>query len=157
VPGFAAAVTCIDGRFHAALVAWITRELDVEHVDLITAPGVSSSLAAAEEKATREVVDHLAPSLGAHGSEVVVVAAHHGCAADPSDDATQVSALPAAAAHLRAALHRRSGVGSADPHVLAVHLGADGHVEVVGSPVGQARSAAPNAVLNRRHQITTVS
>jgi hypothetical protein len=157
VPGFATAVTCIDGRFHAPLVAWITRELDVEHVDLITAPGVSSSLAAAEEKATGEVVDHLAPSLGAHGSEVVVVAALHGCAADPSDDATQVAALPDAAAHLRGALRRRSRAQSAGPHVLAVHLGADGAVEVVGSVPGHARSAAPNDVLNRRHQITTVS
>jgi hypothetical protein len=156
MPGFAAAVTCIDGRFHAPLVAWITRELDVEHVDLITAPGVSASLAAGDATVTEGVVDHLAPSLGAHGSDVVVVTAHHGCAADPSDDATQRAGLADAAAHLRDAL-RRSGAGTIGPHVLAVHLGADGHVEVVGRVPGQARSAAPNAVLNRRHQITTVS
>jgi hypothetical protein len=125
VPEFAAAVACIDGRFHAALVDWVRARAGVQHVDLVTSPGVSAALASSREGArSRSVLDHLAPSLGAHGAQVVVVAAHEGCAADPSDTPAQLAALPLAAATLR------EGLGP-DVEVVAVHLAADGGVTEV--------------------------
>jgi hypothetical protein len=128
VPEFAAAVTCIDGRFHAALVDWVRARAGVPHVDLVTSPGVSAALASSREDATsRSVLDHLAPSLGAHGAQVVVVAAHEGCAADPSDTPAQLAALPLAAATLR------EGLGP-DVEVVAVHLAGDGAITEVALP-----------------------
>jgi hypothetical protein len=127
VPEFAAAVTCIDGRFHAALVDWLRRRDGVQHVDLVTSPGVSAALASRRAATSRSVLDHLAPSLGAHGAQVVVVAAHEGCAADPSDTPAQLAALPLAAATLR------EGLGP-DVEVVAVHLAGDGSVTEVELP-----------------------
>jgi len=124
VSEFAAAVTCIDGRFHTVLTGWVRERFGVQHVDLITTPGASAALAARRAATTGSVLAHLAPSLEAHGTKVVVVAAHEGCAADPSDASTQRAVLPHAAAALRERL-------APDTMVVAVHLGADGEVEEI--------------------------
>jgi hypothetical protein len=126
VPDFIAAVTCIDGRFHEPLVAWARRRDGAAWVDLVTAPGIAAQLAAGAPDATDEVVRELRPSLEAHGSATVVVAAHEGCAGDPSPPAAQRAALPEAAHVLHA---RLGGVAK----VRAVHLSAAGEVEEVAT------------------------
>jgi hypothetical protein len=133
---FAAAVSCIDGRYHEPLVAWIRDRFEVRHVDLVTAPGVSSALARGTPEVVVEVSNHLAPSLEAHQAGVVVVAAHEGCAADPSDARTQLDALPAAVSALRTRI-------GADRRLLGVRVHADGTVTVaVDQPPTDARSSA---------------
>lgn len=137
MPEFAAAVTCIDGRFHAPLVAWTRDRFGVDHVDLVTTPGASAALADRRAATTGSVLAHLAPSLDAHATEVVVVAAHESCAADPGDLAAQLAALPAAAATLRERL-------GPDVEVVAVHLGAEGHVTEVPSCDREVAGLSPS-------------
>jgi carbonic anhydrase len=145
VSEFAAAVTCIDGRFHATLTRWVRERFDVEHVDLVTTPGASAALAARRAATTGSVLAHLAPSLEAHGTEVVVVAAHEGCAADPSDAVTQLAALPRAAATLRDRLGPEVRVVpvrlTADGGVTEVELGGAGHADDGARP-GRPRAVA---------------
>lgn len=123
---FIAAVACIDGRYHEPLVAWARRRDGASWVDLVTSPGIAAQLAAGAPGPIDEVVRELQPSLGAHGSATVVIAAHEGCAGDPSPPAVQRAALPDAAR----VLHDRLG-GVA--RVRAVHLSAGGDVEEVAT------------------------
>jgi hypothetical protein len=91
---FAAAVSCIDGRYHEPLVAWMRHRFEVRHVDLVTAPGVSAELARGTPDVVAEVANHLSPSLETHQATVVVVAAHEGCAADPRMPAPNSTPYP---------------------------------------------------------------
>lgn len=127
MPGFAAAVTCIDGRFHAPLVAWVQAEFEVDHVDLVTSPGVAAGLATDVPGLAAEIAHDLAPSLAAHHAAAVVIAAHEDCAADLCSPDRQRADLAVAVERLR---HL---VGDDRP-VAAVHQRADGTVEPVTSP-----------------------
>lgn len=131
MPEFIAAVTCIDGRFHRPLEAWARRHLEARYVDLVTAPGVSASLAAGDDATLGDIGARLAPSLQVHRSTTVVVAAHAGCAGDPSTPAQQRAALPDAAARL----HDHLG---GQPSVIGVYVHADGRVEPVVDLAGTA-------------------
>ncbi len=126
MPEFAAGVTCIDGRFQEPLTEWVRERFAVPYVDLVTSPGVAASLAAGDPVIVDEVVRELGPSLTVHRAAGVVVAAHEGCAADPSDVATQEAGLHEALATLGARL-------PADRPLVAVHLRADGRVVEIAS------------------------
>jgi hypothetical protein len=128
MPDFAAGVTCIDGRFQEQLTRWVRDRFSVAYVDLVTSPGVAAALADGDEVIVDEVVRELGPSLTAHDAAGVVIAAHEGCAADPSDVATQEAGLHDALATLGERL-------SADRPLVAVHLRADGSVvEIAARP-----------------------
>jgi len=131
VPEFIAAVTCIDGRFHRPLQEWAEAHLQARYVDLVTAPGVSASLAAAARTVLDDIGEHLRPSMEVHRSTTVVVAAHEGCAGDPSTLKQQQAALPEAAARLHAHL---GGI----PSVIGVYVYADGRVVALASLSGTA-------------------
>lgn len=130
MPDFAVAVTCIDGRFHEPLTAWIRTRFDVEHVDLVTAPGAGAALAAEYPEVTQHVLHDLRPSLDTHHAAAVVIAAHADCAGDPSCRSDQLAALPLAVTRLRDLL------GDARP-IVGVYLDLDGAVTPVtrGEPV----------------------
>ena len=121
MPDFAVAVTCIDGRFHEALASWMKSRFGVEHIDLVTAPGVSAALASGDVGVTDGTLTRLRPSLEAHHAAAVVVAAHEDCAGDPSRRREQLADLRLATARLRALL------GDARP-IIGVHLGIDGTI-----------------------------
>ena len=125
MPDFAVAVACIDGRFHEPLTAWVRQRFAVEHVDLVTAPGVSAALAANDPDVMQHVLDDLRPSLAAHHAAAIVVAAHADCAGDPSPRSGQLAALPLAVSRLRDRL------GDARP-IVGVYLDIDGTVTPTG-------------------------
>lgn len=86
VPGrnlFAAAVTCIDGRTHEPLTRWVKEHLDVDHVDLITRPGVDATLSDCSHGLCDGIREHLTVSATAHASRAVAIAGHDDCAGNP--------------------------------------------------------------------------
>jgi hypothetical protein len=83
-PGrFAAAVTCIDGRTHEPLTRWVREQLGVDHVDLITRPGVDATLSDCSSGLCDGIREHLAVSATAHASRAVAIAGHDDCAGNP--------------------------------------------------------------------------
>lgn len=82
-PLFAAAVTCIDGRTHEPLIRWVREQLGVDHVDLITRPGVDAALSDCSSGLCDGIREHLAVSATAHASRAVAIAGHDDCAGNP--------------------------------------------------------------------------
>lgn len=91
---FAVAVTCIDGRTHEPVTRWARQHAGVHYVDLVTEPGPDATLAecGADGAGDRELADgcpailrRLRVSLAAHAPEMVVIAGHDDCAANPVD------------------------------------------------------------------------
>ena len=80
---FAAAVTCIDGRTHGPLTDWVRERFGVDHVDLITRPGVDATLSDCSGGLCEGIREHLAVSATAHASRVVAIAGHDDCAGNP--------------------------------------------------------------------------
>jgi hypothetical protein len=80
---FAVAVTCIDGRTHEPLTRWARRRADVRFVDLVTEPGADATLAGCPRSECDDVLRRLRVSLDAHHPELVVIAGHDDCAANP--------------------------------------------------------------------------
>ena len=97
---FAVAVTCIDGRIQAAVAESIRRTYGVQHVDMVTVPGVDGVL-----RGSGPARDHVraavAVSQDAHGSKVAVVAGHTDCAGHPVDEPTHAFDIEAVADWLR--------------------------------------------------------
>jgi hypothetical protein len=80
---FATAVACIDGRIQSPIADWIHRHHAVEHVDMVTEPGIDALLGAGDEDATASVVRRVAISRDAHAARVVAISGHADCAANP--------------------------------------------------------------------------
>jgi hypothetical protein len=80
---FSTAITCIDGRVHPPLVAWMQGLFSVAHVDLITEPGPDQVVARMPERAQELLRAKVALSVTGHASRLLVLAGHHDCLADP--------------------------------------------------------------------------
>ncbi len=87
---FAVAITCIDGRIQDALQRQLREEYDVDHLDVVTLPGVDLALAR-DEQARGFASRSVDVSVAAHGSEVVILAGHTDCAGNPVDDDTHAA------------------------------------------------------------------
>jgi carbonic anhydrase len=123
VPRFASAITCIDGRVIAPLLAWTLDRFDVDAVDVVTEPGVDASLPQLVDDLTRR----LAPSIDKHGSHQVVLAGHEDCAGNPVSETKHREHLATSAAALSSAL------GPA-VDVLPVYVHLDGTIDTLEAP-----------------------
>ena len=65
---FSTAITCIDGRVHPPLVAWMRGLFSVAHVDLITEPGPDQVVARTPERARELLRAKVALSVTGHAS-----------------------------------------------------------------------------------------
>lgn len=101
---FAVAITCIDGRIHASLCAWIIDHLDVDTADLVTVQGPDAVLATGDPEWASRLAKRVSVSHLAHGSTHVVLASHTDCAAHPVTDAEHRRDLALAAVRLRSLL-----------------------------------------------------
>lgn len=97
---FAVAVTCIDGRIQAAVADAVRRTHGVEHVDMVTVPGVDGALRE-PGPAREQVLGGVAVSVDAHGSTVAVIAGHTDCAGHPVDEQRHAADIGAATDWLR--------------------------------------------------------
>lgn len=96
---FAVAITCIDGRIQDTVQRQLREEYAVDHLDVVTLPGVDAALAADDEARTF-AARGVEVSVSAHGSRVVILAAHTDCAGNPVDEGTHAAMVREGAAWL---------------------------------------------------------
>lgn len=123
-PTFAAAVTCIDGRVHEPVIAWVRSRFGVSYVDLLTQPGPDLALCCAAEAQIGHLREHLGVSTDAHSSRALVIAGHADCAANPVSEEQHRD-------HLRRALTRARAWAPPEMTVVGVWVDGEGHVDEV--------------------------
>lgn len=81
---FACAVNCMDGRVQEVVRDHMKATYKVDWVDMITEPGPDKILCECVEKAVlQDVQRRLKISVEHHGSRVVAIVGHEGCAGNP--------------------------------------------------------------------------
>jgi carbonic anhydrase len=122
---FVTAVNCMDGRTQLPVNEWLRRTFGADFVDTVTEPGPVRALAVADDQAAVESIRRRVQiSVEMHDSTHVAVVAHHDCAGNPVDEATQLRQLAHAAARVR-----EWGLGIS---VELLWVGEDWQVERVG-------------------------
>ena len=88
---FACAINCMDGRVQDAVKNYMKENYGVDYVDMVTEPGPNKILA---ENADATVIENIKKrveiSVGHHGSKVVAVVGHFGCAGNPAEKEEQI-------------------------------------------------------------------
>ncbi|MFI5272919.1 MAG: carbonic anhydrase [Ktedonobacterales bacterium] len=97
---FGTVVNCIDGRVQEPVAAWVKTQFGVDYVDMVTAPGPDGILTKGAPEAVGRIRDDIRVSQQAHGSAVLAVAGHQGCAGYPVSPDEHLTAIRAAAAIL---------------------------------------------------------
>lgn len=91
---FACAINCMDGRVQDAVKNYMKENYGVDYVDMVTEPGPNKILA---ENTEKEIIENIKKrveiSVGHHGSKVVAVVGHFGCAGNPAEKDVQVGHL----------------------------------------------------------------
>ncbi|MCX6722695.1 MAG: hypothetical protein NT094_01340, partial [Candidatus Staskawiczbacteria bacterium] len=92
--GFACAINCMDGRVQDAVKDYIKENYNVDYVDMVTEPGPNKILADNLDKAVIENLrKRVEVSVGHHGSKVVAIVGHFGCAGNPTEKEEQIKHL----------------------------------------------------------------
>lgn len=91
---FACAINCMDGRVQDAAKNYMQQNYGVDYVDMVTEPGPNKILADSTDKAVIEnIKKRVEISIGHHGSKVVAVVGHFGCAGNPVEKQEQIQHL----------------------------------------------------------------
>ncbi len=80
---FATAINCMDGRVQLPVINWLRENLSVDYVDMITEPGPDKILAQGSAATQDSIKARVLISVNKHGSDTILVAAHHDCAGNP--------------------------------------------------------------------------
>ena len=83
MPRFGTVVTCIDGRVQQPVAQWLKQTYQLDYVDVITEPGPDRTLSEGVGNRVRAIRDMVDISLNAHHSNLLAIAGHHDCAANP--------------------------------------------------------------------------
>jgi carbonic anhydrase len=91
---FACAINCMDGRVQDAVKNYMKANYEVDFVDMVTEPGPNKILADNSDKA---IIDNIKKrveiSVHHHGSKVVAIVGHFGCAGNPAEKMMQAEHL----------------------------------------------------------------
>ena len=99
---FATAVNCIDGRVQRALIDFMMKEYGVDYIDVVTEPGPDKILSENKDPGTvGSIKDRVSISVEKHGSNIIVIAGHHDCAANPVPEDEHRTQIREAARHIR--------------------------------------------------------
>mgnify|MGYP001596970277 FL=1 len=92
---FACAINCMDGRAQDVVKNFIIENYGVDYVDMITEPGPNKILASPEifEGLVENIKKRVEISVEHHGSKVVAIVGHFGCAGNPVEKETQIEHL----------------------------------------------------------------
>lgn len=95
---FACAINCMDGRVQDAVKNYIKENYKVDYVDMVTEPGPNKILAENPLTGSGQViVENIKKmakiSVDRHGSEVVAIVGHFGCAGNPVGKEEQIAHL----------------------------------------------------------------
>lgn len=83
---FATAINCIDGRAQRPVSEWMRIQYSVDYIDTITQPGPEKALTQGPQSVIEAMRDNVGVSISAHQSQLIAIAAHHGCAGNPVSD-----------------------------------------------------------------------
>ncbi len=88
---FACAINCMDGRVQDAVKNYMQKNYGADFVDMVTEPGPNKILADNLDKAVIEnIKKRVEISVHHHGSKIVAIVGHFGCAGNPTEKETQV-------------------------------------------------------------------
>ncbi|MGA2418065.1 MAG: carbonic anhydrase [Candidatus Staskawiczbacteria bacterium] len=91
---FACAINCMDGRVQDAVENYMKENYGVDYVDMITEPGPNKILADNSDKTIIEnIKKRVEISVHHHGSKVIAIVGHFGCAGNPAEKETQIEHL----------------------------------------------------------------
>jgi len=80
---FGTAINCMDGRTQLPVTGWMQARYDLDYVDMITEPGPDKMLSQGRPEQVESIRSRVLISVNAHGSQIILVAAHHDCAGNP--------------------------------------------------------------------------
>ena len=80
---FGTAINCMDGRAQLPLTGWLKSKYGLDYVDMITEPGPEKMLSQGTPGQVESIKSRVRISVDAHGSQTILVAAHHDCAGNP--------------------------------------------------------------------------
>ena len=91
---FACAINCMDGRVQDAVKNYMKENCGVDFVDMITEPGPNKILAEnTDEAVISDIKKCVDISVNHHGSKVVAIVGHFGCAGNPAEKQEQIEHL----------------------------------------------------------------
>ena len=100
---FVTAINCMDGRVQLPVIEYMKKKFEVDYVDMITEPGPIKFLAENNHKAILESIKmRLGVSYNAHGSRVLAIVGHHGCAGNPVERDIQLRQIEQAVETVKA-------------------------------------------------------
>jgi len=80
---FVTAINCMDGRVQEPIIKWMKENFKADYVDMITEAGPDKLLAEGPYVMIGSIIDRVRISVNKHGSTVLAIVAHHGCAGNP--------------------------------------------------------------------------
>jgi hypothetical protein len=93
---FATAINCMDGRVQDAVKDYMKENYSVDWVDQVTEPGPNKILCECQE-CDKPVIDDIKKrvdiSVNHHGSKVIAIVGHFGCAGNPAEKEEQIGQL----------------------------------------------------------------
>jgi hypothetical protein len=93
---FACAINCMDGRVQDAVKNYIKENYGVDYVDMVTEPGPNKIICDKNEcdmAVIEDIKKRVAISVEQHGSKVVAITGHFGCAGNPAPKEEQIQQL----------------------------------------------------------------
>jgi hypothetical protein len=80
---FGTAINCMDGRVQLPVINWMKSKYALDFIDMVTEPGPDKMLTQGNPAQVESIKSRVLISVNAHGSETILVAAHHDCAGNP--------------------------------------------------------------------------
>lgn len=93
---FGTAINCIDGRAQEPVAAWVRAHAQVDYVDTVTVPGADNALTQMSPDRLAQMREMVEVSVNAHGSRMIAIAGHFGCAAFAADREQHEAAIRSA-------------------------------------------------------------
>ena len=82
----AVCLNCMDGRAQLPVIHWIKDNHNIDHVDMITEPGMDG-LIADQGRSIEDIKAKVNISIERNSASMIFVAAHHDCRGNPVSDA----------------------------------------------------------------------
>ena len=93
---FACAINCMDGRVQDAVKNYMKENYGVDYVDMVTEPGPNKILCdenSCDMAVIEDIKKRVEISVNHHGSKVIAIAGHFGCAGNPTSKEDQIKHL----------------------------------------------------------------
>jgi len=94
---FACAINCMDGRVQDAVKNYMKENYSVDWVDMVTEPGPNKILASPSTSSGQAIIENIKKrvdiSVNHHGSKVIAIVGHFGCAGNPAEKKEQIEHL----------------------------------------------------------------